>query len=185
MEKIKHLFFIALLPPKEVQQSVINFQNYFGQIYNSSSAKKSPPHLTLQPPFRWNFPELPLLEEKLQEFALTQCGVPIILNGFGAFKPRVIYINVVKTPELMFLQEQLKTMFKSQFNIEDKQYRNQIFTPHITVAFRDLTRDNFYKAWPEFKQKELHFRFTVPQLTLLHHNGERWEIIKEFQLPLN
>ncbi|MFN6233029.1 MAG: 2'-5' RNA ligase family protein, partial [Microcystis sp.] len=48
------LFFIALLPPPEVQEIATKIKVEFAEIYNSRAALKSPPHVTLQPPFRWN-----------------------------------------------------------------------------------------------------------------------------------
>jgi len=36
------------------------------------------------------------------------------------------------------------------------QFLKHAFSPHMTVAFRDLTRQNFKAAWPEFQQRQLH-----------------------------
>ncbi|MBR8827814.1 MAG: 2'-5' RNA ligase family protein [Gomphosphaeria aponina SAG 52.96 = DSM 107014] len=182
--KKTQLFFIALLPPVEVQEVANGIKEQFAQFYQSSAAQKSPPHITLQPPFRWKVIELPLLQENLQKFAMSQSAVPIILDGFGAFKSRVIYINVLQTPELMSLQTELITMLKLSLNIQDKLAKNNPFSPHITVAFRDLTKENFQRAWPEFQWQQLHFEFTVPQLTLLNHNGKFWEVIQEFNFQV-
>ena len=180
MTRSKQLFFIALLPPDEVQQFVNQIKQHFAEIYNSRAAQKSPPHITLQPPFEWQLEELPALEQKLQEFAQTQAPIPITLNGFGAFRPRVIYINVLKTPELLGGQKDLMNYLESSLSIIDPVSKNRPFAPHLTVAFRDLSKQNFRKAWSEFEQRKLHFEFTVFQLTLLNHNGRRWEIRKEF-----
>jgi 2'-5' RNA ligase len=59
------LFFIALLPPLEVQEIATKIKLEFAEIYNSRAALKSPPHVTLQPPFRWNLEQLPDLERCL------------------------------------------------------------------------------------------------------------------------
>ena len=42
------LFFIALLPPPEVQEIATKIKLEFAEIYNSRAALKSPPHVTLQ-----------------------------------------------------------------------------------------------------------------------------------------
>ena len=57
---------------------------------------------------------------------------------------------------------------------------NRHYTPHITVAFRDLTKQNFRKAWSELEHQQLYFEFIVPVVTLLIHNGKRWHICQEF-----
>jgi hypothetical protein len=52
----------------------------------------------------------------------------------------------------------------------------------MTVAFRDLTKENFQTAWLEFAGRSLHFEFTASALTLLLHDGSRWNISNKFPL---
>lgn len=180
MSESKQRFFIALLPPVEVQQCVNQIKQHFEQVYHSRAAQKSPPHVTLHPPFEWNLEDRLTLEQNLQQFAQTHPPVPVTLDGFAAFRPRVIYINVLKTPELLAVQKNLMAYLESSLDIVHEASKNRAFSPHLTVAYRDLTKENFYRAWPEFMQQQLHFEFTVPQLTLLIHNGKLWEISQEF-----
>jgi 2'-5' RNA ligase len=176
----EQLFFIALLPPQEVREFADRIKQRFAEVYNSRAAQKSPPHITLQPPFRWQLEQLPILEQKLNEFARDRNPVPMILDGFSAFKPRVIYINVIRTPELLAIQQNLLNYLESSFNIVDRASKTRPFAPHLTVAYRDLTKDNFRKAWSEFQQQQLYFEFVIDRLTLLIHNGRGWQIGKEF-----
>lgn len=182
MDKNKRLFFIALLPPQDIQDHVTEIKQYFAKHYNSRHALKSPPHVTLQPPFEWPKEQLTVLEECLREFAgeSQRSSIPITLSGFGAFPPRVIYINVLKTPELLMVQKDLMARLEDRLRIVDSVSKRRPFSPHMTVAFKDLTKENFRKAWEEFKGRSLHFDFTAPQLTLLIHEGGRWEINSEF-----
>lgn len=176
----KQRFFIALLPPDEVQQFVNKVKQHFAEVYNSRAAQKSPPHITLQPPFEWQLAELPLLKHKLQDFVQAQLSIPVILEGYRAFKPRVIYINVLRTPELLAVHKDLMAYLESSLGIVHQVSKSRPFAPHLTVAFRDLTKQNFHKAWLEFEHRQLHFAFIVPQLTLLIHDGRRWEVSQEF-----
>ena len=171
--------FVALLPPQKVQEFANQVKQHFAEVYNSRAAQKSPPHITLQPPFEWQ-QELSILEHKLDDFAQAYLPIPVTLKGYSAFKPRVIYINVLKTLELLSLQKELMAFLESSLGIVHPS-KNCPFAPHLTVAFRDLTKQNFYKAWSEFEHQPLHYEFIVPQLTLLIHNGRCWEICKEFK----
>lgn len=177
-----HRFFIALLPPVDVQKVANEIKQHFADVYQSRKAFNSPPHITLQAPFKWEDENLPVLEESLDRFSQTQPPIPIALSGFGAFKPRVIFINPLKTPELMKIQQDLLFHLETQLAIVDEVAKKRTFSPHMTVAFQDLTKENFKRAWPEFKDRALDFEFVVPQLTLLIHNGKNWEIHKEFAL---
>ncbi|NET61722.1 MAG: 2'-5' RNA ligase family protein [Symploca sp. SIO2E6] len=182
MDQTKNLFFIALLPPSAIQNHANEIKQYFAQTYNSQGAQNSPPHITLQPPFEWNRDALPVLEESLSTFGEMYPPIPITLNGFGAFAPKVIYINVLKKPELLNLQAELMAYLKISLGIVHPISRSRPFVPHLTVAFRDLTKKNFQLAWPEFEHRQLEYKFTASKLTLLIHDGKQWQACKSFPL---
>ena len=180
----KSRFFIALLPPVEIQNYVNLIKQYCAEHYASRGAQKSPPHITLQPPFEWSNDFVPVLEECLNTFANVRDPVPVTLSGFGAFVPRVIYINVHKTQELLTLQTDLMAYLEAKLKIVDHVSQTRAFSPHMTVAFRDLTKQNFKAAWPEFQQRQLQFEFTANHLTLLMHDGKRWNVKSEFPIGI-
>lgn len=181
----KQLFFIAILPPLEIQRSANEVKHYFAEIYNSKAALKSPPHITLQSPFYWETDRLRELKTLLAEFTQQQAFIPIILDGFAVFEPRVIYIDVRKTPELLAVQKALMQQLELSLNIVHRASKTRPFTPHITVGFKDLTKANFYRAWDEFKDKSFDATFTASKLTLLKFNGKKWQIDAEFYLNNN
>jgi len=178
-------FFIALLPPSEIQDCANQIKQYFADRYASCGAQKSPPHITLQPPFEWSAKQVPVLEQCLSTFATSRESVPVRLSGFGAFPPRVIYINVLKTQQLLTLQANLMACLETTLGIVDPISKTRAFFPHMTVAFRDLTRQNFQAAWPEFQQRQLQFEFTATELTLLIHDGKSWNVSVEFPLSVS
>ena len=185
MKTSERLFFIALLPPIEIQNQVTEIKHYFAEHYNSSHALKSPPHITLQPPFKWLTEDLDQLEQHLSLFCQNYSPIPITLSGFNAFPPRVIYVDVIKTPELLTLQQDLMAYLEQHLNIVDEVSKKRPFSPHMTVAFKDLTRQAFKTAWSEFEQRSIQFEFTTPQLTLLIHNEQKWNIKAEFPFLKN
>jgi 2'-5' RNA ligase len=167
-------FFIALLPPQEIQAQARSLQQEFVDRYDSRAALKSLPHITLQPPFEWLPADLPRLLHHLEAFAAQQQGpTPVTLSGFEAFAPRVIYIQVLPTLELLTLQQELKADLESIGIVHPS---TRAFTPHITVALHDLTPQNFQMAWAEFQSRPFTTEFTVPDLTLLRHDGQCWQI---------
>ena len=172
-------FFIALLPPTEVQTVAWQFKQELAEVYQSYAALRSPPHITLQPPFWWSVEQLPPLHQVLAEFALASPPVPITLENFDVFKPRVIFIHVHPQENLLNLQQALAQTLHQQCNLP---LEKRPFHPHLTIGFRDLDRANFQKAWAVFQTRSLYFAFTVPQLTLLIHDGQRWQIQQEFPL---
>ncbi|MEG4507326.1 2'-5' RNA ligase family protein [Microcoleus sp. F6_B4] len=180
MNQSKQRFFIALVPPPDIQQHITEIKLYFAEHYNSRGALNSPPHITLQPPFEWLAADVPKLEESLKEFSANRLSIPVTLSGFAAFAPRVIYVDVVKSPELLEIHSYLMSYLEANLGIVDRVSKSRPFVPHMTVAFRDLTKDNFQTAWLEFAGRSLHFEFTASALTLLLHDGSRWNISNQF-----
>jgi 2'-5' RNA ligase len=182
MEKSPRLYFIALLPPAELQAEVTAIKQDFADRYGSSHALKSPPHVTLQAPFKWVEEDLDRLTEPLRQFARFHDPISIALSGFGAFPPRVIYIDVEKTPELLQVQAELALDLERRLGIVDDRARGRAFSPHMTVAFKDLKRQAFKAAWPEFRDLPFAAQFTVSELTLLLHRDRQWHIYTQFPL---
>ena len=126
--------------------------------------------------------EVDTLKQSLSEFAIAQTPIPISLSGFSAFVPRVIYINVLRTTALLDLQQALLTHMEAGLGIAEPKAKQRPFAPHMTVAFRDLTKQNFRAAWPEFQHRSLEFEFVASHLTLLLHDGHRWDSYEDFSL---
>ncbi|MCC3404938.1 MAG: 2'-5' RNA ligase family protein [Microcoleus sp. PH2017_10_PVI_O_A] len=182
MNPSKQRFFIALVPPPDLQNHITQIKLYFAEHYNSRGALNSPPHITLQPTFEWPAADVPKLEESLKRFSANRQPIPVTLSGFAAFAPRVIYAGVVKSPQLLEMQTDLMSYVAAKLGIVDRISQTRPFVPHMTVAFRDLTKENFQTAWLESAARELHFEFTAAELTLLVHDGSRWNISQQFPL---
>lgn len=173
-------YFIALLPNAEIQDQVTRLKQYCCDRYQTQAALRSPPHVTLYPPFWWPDTAVADLEQALETFSCQAAPVELILDGFAAFAPRVIYIHVAPTPALKTLQAQLVKDVAQPLNLPPTQ--RHAFTPHMTIAFRDLTKENFRSAWADFQEQSFAARCWVSHLTLLLHNGRRWQIYREFLL---
>lgn len=180
MNPSKQRFFIALVPPPDIQQPITLIKLYFAEYYNSRRALQSPPHVTLQPPFEWPGADVPKLEEFLKAFVAKRLPIPVTLSGFAAFAPRVIYVDVVKSPALLELQKDLMSYVKENLGIVDRVSQTRSFVPHMTVAFSDLTKPNFDAAWLEFQGRSIYFEFTASELVLLIHDGSQWNVATEF-----
>ena len=177
---VRQLFFLALLPPPDMQASITTIKQEFGDRFNSRHALKSPPHITVFPPFKW--PESQLSQfECLADFAASQAQVPVTLSGFGAFPPRVIYVRPLKLPTLMETYERLQVFLADRLELVDPMAKRRAFSPHVTVAHRDLSEENFRAAWAEFEGRSFNAAFAATHLTLLLHNGCQWEIAREWE----
>lgn len=176
------LYFIAIVPPEPVYGEALALKYHFKDAYRSKAALNSPPHITLHMPFKWKEDRENELINNLESFSLTQNQFEIRLTNFSSFEPRVIFIDVTKDEKLESLQKQLKRFCKVTLNLFNADYKELAYHPHLTLAFRDLKKPEFYKAWEEFKEKKFEAKFDVDSIVLLKHDGREWKIFK--QLPL-
>lgn len=175
---MQQLYFIAILPPKEIQQEVTQFKYYAAEQFQSRHALKSPPHITLQSPFKWEKGEQKRLEQIVQQFAQQQSPFSLVLRNFDSFPPRVIFVDVEKSEYLQTVQAALQQELAQQLKL----YANDKhgFHPHMTVAFKDLKRSEFPNAWSYFSRQEYYRQFEVESVTLLQHTGQRWEVVQQY-----
>jgi len=178
------IYFIALLPTAEVGKEIIKVKQEFAEKYGPMYALKVLPHITLQVPFTAD----PALEkafcDELTEFAKTQAPFEVSLNGYGTFpnkQNRVLFINVEKSETMSAMHRQLINFLRKEFGFSTMLARTG-FTPHVTVAFKDLEDDQFNKAWPEYENKEIKATFKVNNLYFLRHNGKSWEVLQKCKL---
>lgn len=172
------LFFIALLPDEGIQQEITRFKEYAARHFRSSRALRSPPHITLIPPFRWPEARAVELDAALESFVLKEQPFRLGLQNFNCFAPRVIFVDVERTTELQALQYRLETCLTEELGLEAKSRRD--FNPHVTVAFKDLHRKVFPEAWAYFSRLNYERVVQVQALALLEHTGKRWEVRREF-----
>ena len=97
-QQVQHpLFFIAILPDTEIQAEITAFKQTCADKFNARHAFKSPPHITLQMPFRWPLENVNTLENELADFAEHQIPFSIELKNFNCFAPRVLYVCLLYT----------------------------------------------------------------------------------------
>ena len=169
------LYFIALLPPTPLLEEIDVLKHHFKEAYGSKAALNSPPHLTLHMPFQWKEEKETKLIDALSSFSKGQHRFKIHLENFGCFEPRVIFITVRANPGLDLLQKNLHQFSKQKLNLFNARYKDLPFHPHVTLAFRDLKKQKFFSAWEEFKVKKFSHEFVPDKITLLKHDGQRWQ----------
>ena len=176
-----NMYFIALVAPAEIDQQVLKWKNHFKEHYQCIVALKSPAHITLVPPF-WMKEELENeLINSINEFSNTERKFEIMLKNFAAFKPRVIYVDVIKNAQLDNMHHNLNE-FILNTNLFPITKDDRPFHPHVTLATRDLHKKAFYEAWEKFSSKEYEATWIVNGISLLRHNKKNWDVIFTSQL---
>jgi 2'-5' RNA ligase len=167
--------------PQEINENVLKWKNFFKERFGCIVALKSPAHITLIPPFWMNEDLEPDLIKSIAEFSNTKNKFEIELKNFAAFKPRVIYVDVIKNAKLDDLHSFLNNFILKQ-NKYPIQKDDRLFHPHVTLATRDLHKKAFYEAWEIFSKKKYEADWFIKGISLLRHNKKNWDVIFTSQL---
>ena len=168
------LYFIAVIPPEHIKLKVSELKRKIAEEFNTFHALKSPPHITLVPPFNFAVDSEKEMFQRIITACRTTHAFKIELIDLGAFKPRVIYITITRSEKLEQLHHNLMKHFTE---LESRRK----YKPHMTLAFRALSPDMFHKAWKKYRSLRFQEDFAVSSIFLLKHNSKFWEVYREFQ----
>lgn len=168
------LYFIAVLPPEEIQAEITAFKEQIAGKWGPRHALRSPPHITLFPPFAWPDKQLPALTKSLGSFAKGLPAFYLELKNFEAFPPRVIFVKPLRNKQLELLFQKLIRHLELNFHYTDERNARP-FHPHMTIAHRDVPEDLFPAIWTAFRDKSYERIFRVNAIVLLKQENGRWE----------
>jgi 2'-5' RNA ligase len=170
------MYFIAVVLPAEINDEILKWKLFMRDHFNCLVALRSPAHITLVPPFWMNDNLENKLEDAISQFSQHQVPFEINLKNFAAFKPRVIYIDVLSTPHLQTLHDRLHEYLIAG-DIFPIKKEDHPFHPHVTIATRDLHKKAFYEAWEIFKKENYKASCRIKEISLLKHNQKNWDVV--------
>ena len=166
------LYFIGIVAPVEIISRVMEWKNYMLQHFNCRVALRSPAHITLIPPFNLDKSEETLLTSDILGFASGRQPFQVRMRNFSSFPPRVIFAGVETSKELKNLQKDVEEYLVNK-NYPLKR-STRPFHPHVTIANRDLRKEDYQKAFNYFKSITFDAAFTATHLDLMISKPEGW-----------
>jgi 2'-5' RNA ligase len=183
MNSEKELYFIALLPPEALTKQIHSIKEEIAAHYNSRKSLMIPEHITLIPPFHCSAELLDILLVRLKNLCHEKKPFEVHLMGFGHFDKSVLFIQASSQPNkaLGELHLDVTKVFSEDFSSIKLPQSGEKYTPHLTIANKDLTRQNFKKAWADFGKRKFEEKFTVNSIFLLKHTQGIWKLEKEMK----
>lgn len=172
------MYLVAVLAPEPVYSAVWAMKQEVHAQTGSRNAVRLPPHITLLPP--WHQPPekeegliacLQSVAQKLPVFAAE-------VQDFAWFGHRTLFVRVLPHPQWPVMQQALETQCAAWLPKVASNPRP--FTPHMTLATRDLPAKLVPQLREEFAQRHYQAAFPVQNMTLFRHNGQHWQPIHTF-----
>ena len=162
-------YFIAITISEPLNTEIETIKRKISAEYKTKSVLKSPPHITIVPPFFWSNEEE--LITTVKQFSFPEFTIE--LNGFSTFSIGVVFIDVKNNVQM----DQLHISFSDVFFRAYPQLKKKPlfpFHPHITIGNRDWKKEQFNKCWNEMSAKEFKESFSYKGLTLLKNVDGLW-----------
>ena len=172
----KEMYFWAIIPGEPHLDSLQRIKQQVSDEYKTYKALNSPPHITILPPIHLEEGALEKINSALEIACQQQQPFDIQLYGFGRFGQRTLFIQAELSDPLQSFYNKVKQVYEG----EGLEIKHDNFTPHLTLANRDISRIQFKRAWESMKDKEYRLNFPAQALYCLKHNGQKWEIHKVF-----
>ncbi len=170
----KILFFLALIPPEDKLAKYQVLKDHFTSTFGTKAAQKSPPHITLVPPFPIEKGEYKKLESAVRLAVEKIPPFKIEVNGYGRFDSRVIYAHPYLSKELASCRKIINSHFEMVFPNALK-LPSRPFKPHITLAFKDIEEEDIEAAWESLKNLPLEDKFDALNVTILEFSNGKWQ----------
>lgn len=170
------MYFVAILCPPGTNEKVQAMKHWMKEQYGCVVALKSPAHITLIPPFWAEETAEPQLLKTARDYNDRFDKLEIVLDGFSHFGRKVLFVNVVKNPQLEALKHSVEDHFAlapgAVIRKEDRP-----FHPHVTIASRDLKPGDFITAWEHFSNKTYSSSFISSEINVLKLTNGKWNAL--------
>jgi 2'-5' RNA ligase len=177
---MKTLYLVALLPPETVFSETWAMKQEVHHLTGSRNAVRLPPHITLIPPLRQDDEFEAKCTAALAAFAATQSSVPVGLDGFAWFGSRTLFVRVSEAVALQAFHAALTAWCRA--HLPEVTPESRPFTPHLTLATRDLPPAQVPALRQQFATRAYTARFVVYTITLFRHDGQQWQPRTTFEL---
>ncbi len=182
------LFFVALEPPSPQFETLSQLKQDVALKFDVKHSLKSPPHITIVPPFRFSDNQMNEILHHLQLclFRPSHC-IRIYLEGYGHFRQKVVFVKVRTTKNLIDFQKRLVRCLYANSKIPVKNELTRSFYPHLTLAHRDVTFEKFKKIMAYLKSRPIKLTFDICELTLYKYNSAKsqWESVEKLPFKKN
>jgi 2'-5' RNA ligase len=180
MQRILKL--IAVMPPEPVYAEIRRKQQFIADTWGPKHALRTPPHITLIPPILLTSSEAGWLYGMADALSAMFPPFEILLQGYGSFRPRVVFINIVNKTALKDLQETWLHAVRSKMPHVLDTYPDRPFHPHLTLAHKDVTKPQFEQIWRFYEDKQYEAVLHVDAFYILQHGENGWTVEKKYTL---
>lgn len=175
---MKNLYLVCLVPPPSIVEDIDEIRTYISSAFKVYESLKRPAHITLYNPVKITSSQMEDRFFNALSSTIFQDAFIQVLYNFSSFPTHTFYLDVAQNEGIMFLQAQIKAALKTLKLLMEKD--NFKFTPHLTLAFKDVKPAVFEEIVKTFKDRKFKREFLVTGFSVYKHINKRWQPYREF-----
>ena len=167
-------------PEKKVQDQISDLRQIFVKKFESKKALIWKPHITLavrvlipKNKFEKIIEEIKAVCRKTKPIIIETKSLEFVIMRNSPFEhPYVAWIAVKPNEKLSNLNQMVNgNIYKG---LKRPSLKSAKYNPHLTLAYRDLTLENFEKAKKYFTKHKYNYNFTfaLDNVNLMHHKDK-------------
>ena len=141
------------------------------------------PHFSYSIAAQYDFEALEML---LQDFTSHQTVFQVRTVGLGIFtgEQPVIYIPVVRSPELTQIHKSLWERTHAVGSGIQEYYSPEQWMPHITIGFGDIPHETLPQIISYLSKHDFNWKMTVNNVAIIQDTGSKQELREQFALKV-
>ena len=172
---------LSITPPSDLAFTIDQERRFCANKFGSYEVLKQPVHLALFGVF--TVPTMLYeLVDYLGEWISVQPRFTLQIKDFGFSENRhrpSVFVDVKQNVWLNAFNKGLTRRMLQRFPYLNSAVQHH---PHLTLAHKDLTKENFQRAKKYYQQCKFDASFDVSTIALFRHNYKMWEFKHEFAL---
>lgn len=173
-------FWVGFVLPKRLFNEIVEVQKEISikcDTYRSVSSKIGP-HFTIIFQPRIKKDNISEIEEAVKQVSKEIKPFKVEALGIARFyKTKTVYMKILKSKTLNIVHRKLSYKLRKYGKIR----LHRTFTPHVTIAYNDITDENLSKAFAELKKRKFHYRFVFDKIYLAK-GKDRVKVYKSFKI---
>lgn len=161
-------YFIGLTLPEGLRGTIESERLWMREKWGNRSGMRTEPHITVIPPFESDM-LLSLLKEILSSLDVPPFSVNV--SGYGSFGERTIYAHVKRSLELETLvRKATKILGENEIKVK----KEKRYTPHVTIANRDIKPYSFIPSMEYLNKIDINETFMVDSFMIFEFRNYSW-----------
>ncbi|OGK12266.1 hypothetical protein A3C98_02410 [Candidatus Roizmanbacteria bacterium RIFCSPHIGHO2_02_FULL_37_15] len=168
----------VILLDGELYNYTRRLQTNLSRLVNTKQALQLEPHITVK--YGFEIKDISPFEKYFDQLVNSIHPFTIRLNKINYFEPNVAFLDIEKNKDLTNLHSNILEFLDKNHSIKPSEFEGPSFHFHTTLAYKDLSSEDFIKVKNYLKNESPNYKYSVSKMAIyiLLSQEDKWFIYK-------